>query len=300
MEEWRGKAVWGWVVVVLVLLGLRVEGSPPAGRGEVGNFHRGKPRTCRTETVAGGVRCPTGKVCVVSTLGRPEVDIPHSGYCGRARRGKQCFYKGYYYQTGVDGIPTGDGCNFCSCEAGGVLKCSNKTAVTPCLTDPCAGKTCLTYPSAICRANYCGGCSFDFFLDSDSSSTKVTSSCGTSCNCTQPSDPEEQVCGKDGRNYASACFADCVNVTSRPGDCRSACICPKILSPVCGSDGTTYGNSCTARCAFVDKMRPGECSVVCACSDDRDPVCGSDGKTYTNKCMADCHFVTSYVPGACE
>ncbi|UJR28289.1 hypothetical protein I4U23_009537 [Adineta vaga] len=41
------------------------------------------------------------------------------------------------------------------------VKCDNPVN---CLADPCRGATCKNYPTAICRANYCGGCNKDFYV----------------------------------------------------------------------------------------------------------------------------------------
>ena len=45
-----------------------------------------------------------------------------------------------------------------------VTGCPPNTLVAKCLVNPCDVSTCTAYPSAICEANYCGGCNSNYYV----------------------------------------------------------------------------------------------------------------------------------------
>ncbi|GBG74972.1 hypothetical protein CBR_g19485 [Chara braunii] len=79
------------------------------------------PRNCTSPTLGGGIPCPPPLICVYTELGRPEVDIPHTGHCVLP---SYCQVSGEYFAVGLNGIPSADGCNTCGCSRGGILGCT--------------------------------------------------------------------------------------------------------------------------------------------------------------------------------
>ena len=45
--------------------------------------------------------------------------------------------------------------------------CPDDAPVVTCLVDPCSQASCPNYPTACCRANYCGSCSAEFYENGD-------------------------------------------------------------------------------------------------------------------------------------
>ncbi|XP_076807213.1 uncharacterized protein LOC143450523 [Clavelina lepadiformis] len=43
--------------------------------------------------------------------------------------------------------------------------CPNGEVIANCIKDPCMGQTCPAVPSAVCQSNYCGTCSYDFYIN---------------------------------------------------------------------------------------------------------------------------------------
>lgn len=127
-------------------------------------------------------------------------------------------------------------------------------------------------------------------------------------------DPDEKICGSNGKTYESNCLLTCevdqnnFNETALyfnetklsclikvyDGPCTSdTCICSNDCDHyICGSNGKTYGSKCSFDCAQkhntnLTKVKDGECGR-CNCSDTSEPLCGSDSWSYNNKCEFNC------------
>ncbi|GBG62150.1 hypothetical protein CBR_g29349 [Chara braunii] len=142
--------------------------------------------------------CPEGLRCILTTAGNLEDDQPHKGICQKDLQPNSfCEKHDYCWAIGAKDIPAGDNCNSCSCVQGGSLLCSTKQCVdsssdggsdsdsdndgptggastdtagcsdqaTKCNHNPCANKSCIRMPSAVCKPNYCNGCGCDFYVE---------------------------------------------------------------------------------------------------------------------------------------
>ena len=100
-------------------------------------------------------------------------------FCGRGSSG-QCPGSSYCDIHPADSFAT------CCCEDDAAT-CPNCTSPVNCAINPCNVNTCKSFPTAVCRANYCGGCNAQFFKPGDE---EVTSQCDliTGCN------PQNQQC----------------------------------------------------------------------------------------------------------
>ena len=76
--------------------------------------------------------------------------------CGRGTTGK-CPGSSYCDIHPTDVFAT------CCCNDTAAT-CPDCTAPVQCLVDPCDVTTCLAYPNAKCRSDYCGGCNARFFV----------------------------------------------------------------------------------------------------------------------------------------
>ena len=46
-----------------------------------------------------------------------------------------------------------------------ISECAKGVPLVFCASNPCDSKRCSAYPNAECKANYCGGCNAEFFVD---------------------------------------------------------------------------------------------------------------------------------------
>ncbi len=147
----------------------------------------------------------------------------------------------------------------------------------------------------------------------------------TTVPCLGPPREEEVVCGKDGRNYPSACFAQAAGVqVDYPGrcgfakDCETDTVCGVLVdchgsTQVCGKDGRTYSSARVAHernvgvayrraCVQMSYIsRVNDCSIEClGPPSDTDKVCGTDNVTYPSECLAVKNRIEAAFPGACD
>ena len=57
-------------------------------------------------------------------------------------------------------------------------ECPKDIPIVACLTNPCDSKKCAAFPTATCKANFCGGCNAEFFVDQKKVNCKATSNPG--------------------------------------------------------------------------------------------------------------------------
>ncbi|XP_078658591.1 uncharacterized protein LOC144903978 [Branchiostoma floridae x Branchiostoma belcheri] len=127
-----------------------------------------------------------------------------------------------------------------------------------CLTDPCVLATCPPYPSATCKADYCGGCNAFFY---DSNDNKV--------NCDDP------YCPNGGQYLSINCGRgvgrrDCPSTHScqvHPAD-RWAVCCPNTVAGECPDTTGMFGicvEACSsdADCSGGQKCCSNGCGHVC-------------------------------------
>ncbi|TRY70605.1 hypothetical protein TCAL_13943 [Tigriopus californicus] len=80
------------------------------------------------------------------------------------------------------------------------------------------------------------------------------------------------VCGWDGVDYMSPCWAGCRKVKVK---CKGRCpcpdstVCPTLEAPVCGNDGITYKNACNAQ----NNGATVKCHRPCPCPPSSCPEC---------------------------
>ncbi len=84
-----------------------------------------------------------------------------------------------------------------------------------------------------------------------------------------------------------------------------ACLCTEQYQPVCGKDGKTYSNACFAQCQDKEIAHEGECKKEktfepCSCTKEYSPVCGNNGVTYSSGCQAKCANIVSFTIGPCK
>ncbi len=110
----------------------------------------------------------------------------------------------------------------------------------------------------------------------------------------------KEVCGADGKTYATRCHANmCAQVkVAYRGPCT--CQCDQFgYEPVCASDGNTYRNFCSAMCNDRFILYDGLCMNQCNCNNSYNPVCGVNGKSYDSDCYANCFDIDVSHPGPC-
>ena len=113
----------------------------------------------------------------------------------------------------------------------------------------------------------------------------------------------EAVCGKDGKTWGNACYAQCwgggVAYYGKCGDnpYGGSDKCNRCKDygqyPTCGKDGKNWNNACYAECWGGGVAHSGLCGdndMGCYHCDQwgSHPTCGKDGKTWGNKCYAGC------------
>eukprot|EP00123_Amoebidium_parasiticum_P012229 comp21205_c1_seq1/m.28821 comp21205_c1_seq1/g.28821 ORF comp21205_c1_seq1/g.28821 comp21205_c1_seq1/m.28821 type:complete len:265 (-) comp21205_c1_seq1:343-1137(-) len=138
--------------------------------------------------------------------------------------------------------------------------CPPGTPQVKCLVDPCTTATCAGYDTAVCRADYCGGCNARFYVDGK----EVT------CN-TAPSTPSGSNTCPSGVNPVQCLVNPCTNLRCA-GNPMASCV-------------PDYCGECSAR--FYDKAgREVSCEINGMCPDGSPGVrCLADPCT-VNKCAA--------------
>ena len=221
--------------------------------------------------------------------------------------GDGCLYGGERYDVG-DSFPSDDGCNSCSCTAGGQVACTLRACANACggLTGlPCRDdQYCSFPPDAICGA-----------ADGTGTCEEIPTV------CTDQFDP---VCGCDDTTYGNACEAAAQGVSVlHPGECDggdagsggsgsgdagsggsgSGETCGGIASLECGepNEFCNYAPSAGGQgCDGTISDAGGVCDVrPQACTREYQPVCGCDRRTYGNDCTANAEGVSVLHEGEC-
>nr|CAB3267843.1 zonadhesin [Phallusia mammillata] len=175
----------------------------------------------------------------------------------------------------------------CACRKGLTLK--GKKCVLPrqcgpcppgvpqvqCVIDPCEVNTCPRFPEAECRANFCGGCNAEFFLNGKqipdekchcrSSLNEEFSTCAPPCDatCEEP----RKLCSLQER-----CTRRCACRTGYVRNSKNVCIplskCPKKCNSALNERFRACAAPCDATCKNL--LKPcsllKKCTARCACS----------------------------------
>ncbi|XP_065662150.1 uncharacterized protein LOC101241534 isoform X5 [Hydra vulgaris] len=184
---------------------------------------------------------------------------------------------------------------------GSCIECSDDVPTPACGFKPCNKLTCLDYPEAVCKPNYCGDCKADFYLDG-----KKVQCNNTKCNKECPLNEYKPKCGSNGVQYMSLCFIEVAQCEDNSlmiefdGQCSNEC--PEDApTPACGfkpcdkltcldyPDAVCKPNYCGGcKAAFYLDGKKVQCNnTKCnkECPDDEDnPKCGSNGVQYKNLC----------------
>lgn len=312
MKRWTG---WVWAVGVALLAGCGATVSPGGGADggadtaadtTVDGAVDTAPGVC---TMPGGWTCPVGRSCpspdgcntcacgpdgnVACTLrgcvdAGPPVDVsppgcalPRGGVCAR---GATC--------------PAGDGCNTCTCDAGGSLACTRLACIPDGGTRPCRsfadcgrGEECAGPPGCgtpwSCRPSM--GCTPDIalFCGCDGVTFEGSSSCpgrpyqhtgrcsGTSTGCVlrdgRTCPPGATCPAGDGCNDCTCSTSGELRCTMRP------CLPPRTCT---SNSDCTDGRECIGPegCAVPWTCQP---ALGRPCTDDLAAFCGCDGRTLT-------------------
>lgn len=255
--------------------------------------------------------CPDGG-CVTTACAPPPTDCPGGGtsWLRDAATGACCEYAcwGFWgegfsaFRTRAECealpecngspvgtvLPSGDGCNTCTCEADGRWSCTE----VQCDGSP-VGRACGYWQGGCPASHYCAFVPSDTCSDTDQPS--VCRPRPTSC-----AQVDAPACGCDGREYPSQCEAARAGRGIRTlGRCRLAppcssnddcapdelcastfgerrCLkrplgCVNELAPVCGKDAVAYGNPCLAAQAGVEVRHEGLCKPSCSGARDCAP-----------------------------
>ncbi len=185
-------------------------------------------------------------------------------------------------------LPSGDGCNNCTCEngtSGGRWSCTENNC-----SDAGVSKSCGFFQGGCAATEYCSFVPDDLCSAGDATGLCIErpASCGID---------DAPACGCDNKQYTNRCeaaragagiidlgtcrkHAQCTSTA----DCEADEYCPlwagnqfcvkrplacvNQLSVVCGTDGLQYGNACLAAQAGANVRKAGVCAAHCAGNED--------------------------------
>jgi hypothetical protein len=185
-------------------------------------------------------------------------------------------------------VPSGDGCNSCTCETGmyaGQWSCTQNSC-----SDAGVGGACGFTHGSCMTQQYCAFVPSDFCGAGDAVSVCIDKP--GSCV-----DDDAPACGCDTKQYANRCEASRAGTgISDQGACRTnakcttsadcasdeycppsagiqVCVkrplaCVNQLSVVCGTDDVQYGNACLAAQGGANVRKAGICVLNCGSDDD--------------------------------
>lgn len=123
--------------------------------------------------------------------------------------------------------------------------------------------------------------------------------------CIQPgcvcpdAEPDEAVCGVDGRTFDSRCHALCAGVSvAATGSCATACPNLSGCQRECFGPRAIDAASGCPTCECRNTL-PAEAAECAACPLDGPVVCGTDGVTYGSRCHARCAGAGILYAAAC-
>ncbi|HEX2657967.1 MAG TPA: hypothetical protein VHU40_06830 [Polyangia bacterium] len=223
--------------------------------------------TCSCQ--ANGVACTT-KGCPTDGPPTTDASAPNDGSTGT------CTYGGKTYGLG-DSFPDLDGCNKCSCGAGGQVSCS----LLACLD---------------ASADLAGFCTYNGVTRKEGDSFAATDGCNT-CSCSSGT----VVCTK------KACPTD-ASASDGAGTCQYQGVTYSVKDTFPASDGC---NTCTctsgglAACTLMTCTKPVDGGTRVSCTPGQDQTCNEDPITQSLRgtCLPDgtckCTTTTSPYTGRC-
>lgn len=202
----------------------------------------------------------TGKACADASPDLPATCFDASGNiypCG-SDAGVECLYNNKPYPVGAS-FPSSDGCNSCSCTAGGMIACTQKACADG--APPTDGPMCSDANGKIVPCPPDGGPAGVCMPGADQA-----------CN----DDPRlSTLLGKCRSDYTCDCGSNTLNPMT--GRCIAAAV-----TTSCSYNGTTYPLGSKLMCAIDAGCNNGVCVcatpgvVVPLCPDKPTPVCGFD------------------------